>query len=121
MLVANCLAADETTLIGGKFLIDVEKTIKNLQDQEDTDGNFQITIEDNGPKVSEMVGTSPGQRADVYFIRSFPFRLPLRTATTERRFEGIISFPIYTRKCFSPNNMDRHTSFSIKRESTRTP
>jgi alpha,alpha-trehalase len=52
---ANCPPPDETTLIGGKFLIDVEKTIKNLQDQEDTDGNFQITIEDNGPKVSRKL------------------------------------------------------------------
>jgi neutral trehalase len=53
MINANSPPADETTLIGGKFLVDVEKTIKSLQDQEDTDGNFQITIEDNGPKASE--------------------------------------------------------------------
>ena len=37
-------------------MVDVEQTIKNLNEQEDTDGNFQITIEDNGPKVSEVIG-----------------------------------------------------------------
>lgn len=34
-----------------KFLIDVDHTLENLQLQEDTDNNFQITIEDSGPKV----------------------------------------------------------------------
>ncbi|GJC98458.1 neutral trehalase [Colletotrichum higginsianum] len=29
----------------------VDETLKSLQAQEDTDGNMQITIEDNGPKV----------------------------------------------------------------------
>lgn len=36
---------------GRRFLIDVETTLEGLQSQEDTDGNMQITIEDNGPKV----------------------------------------------------------------------
>lgn len=34
-----------------RFLIEVEPTLKSLQEQEDTDGNMQITIEDSGPKV----------------------------------------------------------------------
>jgi len=34
-----------------RFLIDVDSTLENLQSQEDTDGNMQITIEDSGPKV----------------------------------------------------------------------
>jgi alpha,alpha-trehalase len=34
-----------------RFLIDVDSTLENLQHQEDTDGNMQITIEDSGPKV----------------------------------------------------------------------
>jgi alpha,alpha-trehalase len=50
MPVANCL--DDYTQLPQKFTLNVEKTIKMLQEQEDTDGNFQITIEDNGPKVS---------------------------------------------------------------------
>lgn len=34
-----------------RFLIQVEPTLRNLQAQEDTDNNMQITIEDSGPKV----------------------------------------------------------------------
>jgi alpha,alpha-trehalase len=36
---------------GRRFLVDVEPTLKSLQEQEDTDQNMQITIEDSGPKV----------------------------------------------------------------------
>ncbi|KAB5539543.1 glycoside hydrolase family 37 protein [Coniochaeta sp. 2T2.1] len=43
---------DESTLRQSRrFLIQVEPTLESLQSQEDTDGNMQITIEDNGPKV----------------------------------------------------------------------
>jgi neutral trehalase len=52
---ANCL--DDYTQLPQKFTVHVEKTIKMLQEQEDTDGNFQITIEDNGPKVSRKSST----------------------------------------------------------------
>lgn len=45
-------SSDETTLLPRKFLVNVAATLKNLRDQEDTDGNWQITIEDSGPKVS---------------------------------------------------------------------
>ncbi len=41
-------------MFGRTYLVDVEQTIRNLNEQEDTDGNFQITIEDNGPKVNEV-------------------------------------------------------------------
>lgn len=33
------------------FLIEVDGTIKKLLQQEDTDHNIQITIDDDGPKV----------------------------------------------------------------------
>ncbi|KAH8893359.1 neutral trehalase [Thozetella sp. PMI_491] len=43
---------DESTLPQNrKFLIQVEPTLESLLSQEDKDGNMQITIEDNGPKV----------------------------------------------------------------------
>lgn len=42
---------DEVVPEARRFLIDVETTLENLKKQEDTDGNMQITIEDNGPKV----------------------------------------------------------------------
>lgn len=46
---------DETTIPHHRrFLIDVEATLASLASQEDTDGNMQITIEDNGPKVLSL-------------------------------------------------------------------
>jgi alpha,alpha-trehalase len=42
---------DETTLLPTRFAIHVKKTIKQLEAQEDTDENCQITVEDGGPKV----------------------------------------------------------------------
>ncbi|CAI4212966.1 unnamed protein product [Parascedosporium putredinis] len=40
-----------------QFTVDVKSTLKNLLDQEDTDNNMQITTEDEGPKVFELVTT----------------------------------------------------------------
>ncbi|KAI0997834.1 Cytosolic neutral trehalase [Podosphaera aphanis] len=37
-----------------RFFLNVAQTIKLLQDQEDTDLNMQITIEDNGPKTINL-------------------------------------------------------------------
>ncbi|KAI8904841.1 glycoside hydrolase, partial [Gorgonomyces haynaldii] len=37
-----------------RFLIDVEKTLAQILMQEDTDGNFQITIQDAGPKSFQL-------------------------------------------------------------------
>ncbi|ODQ65950.1 alpha,alpha-trehalase Ntp1 [Nadsonia fulvescens var. elongata DSM 6958] len=37
-----------------KFVIDVNRTLEQLLHSEDTDNNFQITIEDNGPKVLQL-------------------------------------------------------------------
>lgn len=39
---------------GRRFLIQVEPTLESLLAQEDLDGNMQITIEDNGPKVISL-------------------------------------------------------------------
>ncbi|KAI1005982.1 Cytosolic neutral trehalase [Podosphaera aphanis] len=44
------LSLDDKPLSPSKFLLDVSRTIKLLQDQEDTDLNMQITVEDCGPK-----------------------------------------------------------------------
>lgn len=48
---------DESTIGQLKFLVNVDSTLDNLQKQEDTDNNFQITIEDNGPKVMSIAYT----------------------------------------------------------------
>ncbi|KAF5371438.1 hypothetical protein D9757_009982 [Collybiopsis confluens] len=44
-----------------RFLIDVEETIRLVLEQEDTDGNFQISVTDAGPKVMALgTATSNG-------------------------------------------------------------
>lgn len=46
-------SADEVGVTQSRrFLVDVDSTLESLQQQEDTDNNMQITIEDEGPKVS---------------------------------------------------------------------
>jgi len=51
-----------------KFLIDVEETLRQLVAQEDTDGDFQITVDDVGPKVIK-VGTAGSDGFLKYDIR----------------------------------------------------
>jgi hypothetical protein len=48
--------ADDYATAPGQYLIHVERTIVELEAQEDTDGNFQITVEDLGPKVRYVFG-----------------------------------------------------------------
>lgn len=52
VLYANLYShIDETSAQPRKFLIDVDATLHDLLEREDTDKNMQITIEDVGPKV----------------------------------------------------------------------
>lgn len=44
-------SADEVSLQPRRFLIQVEETLKTLLSREDLDENYQITIDDKGPKV----------------------------------------------------------------------
>ncbi|ROT34622.1 trehalase [Sodiomyces alkalinus F11] len=50
-----------------RFLVDVDSTLESLQQQEDTDQNMQITIEDEGPKVLTLrtAGSAGYNRFDV--------------------------------------------------------
>ena len=57
---------DETTLLQRRFKIDVDGTLKALSEQEDTDGNMQITIEDNGPKVKDTLDPVEIRGPDVF-------------------------------------------------------
>jgi alpha,alpha-trehalase len=52
---------------GRRFLVQVDATLKSLQEQEDTDSNMQITIEDSGPKVIPLrtAGSAGHNRFDV--------------------------------------------------------
>ncbi|KAG0051561.1 alpha,alpha-trehalase nth1 [Gryganskiella cystojenkinii] len=51
-----------------RFLIDVEETQKLILEQEDTDGDFQITVNDVGPKVITL-GTADSAGFNKYDIR----------------------------------------------------
>lgn len=42
---------DEVSLQPRRFLVQVEPTLKTLLSREDSDQNYQITIDDKGPKV----------------------------------------------------------------------
>ncbi|KAH6674285.1 putative neutral trehalase [Halenospora varia] len=58
---------DETSLLPRKFLVTVESTLVELAAQEDTDNNWQITIEDTGPKVLSLgtAGSNGYKRFDI--------------------------------------------------------
>ncbi|KAH8685804.1 neutral trehalase [Tricladium varicosporioides] len=58
---------DETSLLPRKFLVTVESTLAELAAQEDTDNNWQITIEDTGPKVLSLgtAGSNGYKRFDI--------------------------------------------------------
>lgn len=59
-MLSSLKSTDETTLLQNrKFLIQVEPTLQSLLSQEDKDGNMQITIEDNGPKVQQKNTQAP--------------------------------------------------------------
>lgn len=51
MVTCLRLPTDEASFKPRKFLIDVEETMRIVLEQEDTDGNFQISVTDSGPKV----------------------------------------------------------------------
>jgi alpha,alpha-trehalase len=44
-------ASDEISLQPRRFKINVEETLQQLLAREDSDQNYQITIDDKGPKV----------------------------------------------------------------------
>lgn len=47
-----------------RFIVDVDETMRLILEQEDTDGNFQISITDSGPKVLSLgTATSNGYKS----------------------------------------------------------
>lgn len=54
-----------------RFLIDVEETIRLVLEQEDTDGDFQISITDAGPKILSL-GTATSNGFKTFDIRVRP-------------------------------------------------
>ncbi|KAF8519554.1 alpha,alpha-trehalase-neutral trehalase [Gautieria morchelliformis] len=63
------LSHDEKSSAGPRrFLIDVDETIRLVLEQEDTDGDFQISITDSGPKVMSL-GTATSNGFKSFDIR----------------------------------------------------
>ncbi|KAF9974751.1 alpha,alpha-trehalase nth1, partial [Modicella reniformis] len=59
---------DDKTSKPRRFLIDVDETQRLILEQEDTDGDFQITVNDLGPKVITL-GTADSAGFNKYDIR----------------------------------------------------
>jgi len=51
LAIADGYQLDEFSLNNRTFVVHVQRTLDSLAAQEDTDGNMQITIDDNGPKA----------------------------------------------------------------------
>lgn len=51
-----------------RFLIDIEETIRVVLEQEDTDGDFQISVTDAGPKMMAL-GTATSNGFKTFDIR----------------------------------------------------
>lgn len=60
-----------------RFLIDVEETIRLVLEQEDTDGDFQISITDAGPKILSL-GTATSNGFKTFDIRVRSITIPSR-------------------------------------------
>ncbi|KAF8181259.1 alpha,alpha-trehalase-neutral trehalase [Pholiota molesta] len=69
-LRARRLSHDEKIVSGPprRFLIDVEETIRVVLEQEDTDGDFQISVTDAGPKMMAL-GTATSNGFKTFDIR----------------------------------------------------
>jgi alpha,alpha-trehalase len=64
---------EKSVSIPRRFLIDVEETIRVVLEQEDTDGDFQISVTDAGPKLMALgTATSNG-------FKSFDIRVRLQS------------------------------------------
>ncbi|KAK7517489.1 neutral trehalase [Phyllosticta citricarpa] len=59
---------DEPSSVPRKFLIPVDETLQTLLAREDTDQNYQITIDDHGPKVLS-VGTAASNGLNRFDVR----------------------------------------------------
>lgn len=77
----HLIPPDEQSLKPRKFLVDVEETMRIVLEQEDTDGNFQISVTDSGPKVLAL-GTPNSNGYRSLDVSPLPF---LRTAFSIRK------------------------------------
>ncbi len=71
------MSHDEKGSAPRRFLIDVEETIRVVLEQEDTDGDFQISVTDAGPKMMAL-GTATSNGFKSFDIRVSFGRLRFR-------------------------------------------
>lgn len=77
------MSHDEKPTAPRRFLIDVEETIRVILEQEDTDGDFQISITDAGPKILSLgTATSNGYKSFDIRVRIFLFALSITLCVT---------------------------------------
>jgi neutral trehalase len=76
-----------------RFLIDVEETIRLVLEQEDTDGDFQISVTDAGPKILSL-GTATSNGFKTFDIRVRSITIPSYLPTDRRWF-----FSLRARTC----------------------
>ncbi|KAL5373240.1 hypothetical protein DPSP01_012871 [Paraphaeosphaeria sporulosa] len=62
------ISHDEVSAQPRRFLVQVEPTLKTLLAREDSDGNYQITIDDKGPKVLSL-GTLASNAHNKFDVR----------------------------------------------------
>lgn len=74
------MSHDEKGSAPRRFLIDVEETIRVVLEQEDTDGDFQISVTDAGPKMMAL-GTATSNGFKSFDIRVSFGRLRFRAWT----------------------------------------
>lgn len=76
------MSHDEKSSAPRRFLIDVEETIRVVLEQEDTDGDFQISVTDAGPKLMALgTATSNG-------FKSFDIRVSLDSPLVSGTFSS---------------------------------
>jgi alpha,alpha-trehalase len=90
------MSHDEKSVTGPRrFLIDVEETIRVVLEQEDTDGDFQISVTDAGPKMMAL-GTATSNGFKTFDIRVGYLLMSLVTPLKLGRFR----VPTCCRICF---------------------
>ena len=74
---------EKSVTVPRRFLIDVEETIRVVLEQEDTDGDFQISVHDAGPKMFSL-GTATSNGFKTFDIRVGLYSPPLVESLNQR-------------------------------------
>ena len=116
---ARRMSHDEKSSAPRRFLIDVEDTIRLILEQEDTDGDFQISITDAGPKILSLgTATSNGYKSfDIRVRPSIPSHRthPLTSTCRERTCS-----PTSSKNSPSPATTAANASSSMRHASQKT-